>query len=139
MTIPTGQTTSHPLTKRAIELQTRLEAFKRDFNIFYNKALRTFGKWKTNSEPPTIGSIVYILDKITTKANFLQKFRLGRISRYFSQHTVELTYMSQSEKEGTSQGLIRELRTGRLAKVTLKKCVRAQGSQSKRGCSMVCL
>ena len=90
----------HSLTKRAVELQTRLDAFKRDFNIFYNKVLRTYGKWKTNSEPPTIGSIVYILDKTTAKANFLQKFRLGHISRYLSQHTVELTYMNQSEKEG---------------------------------------
>ena len=114
----------HPLMKRAVDHQTRLEAFKRDFNIFYKKALRTFGKWKTNSEPLTIGSNVYILDKTTAKANFFQKFRLGRISRYLSQHTVELTYMNQLEKEGTSQGLIRELRTGRLAKVTLKKCVR---------------
>ena len=32
--------------------------------------------------------------------------------------------MNQSEKEGTTQDLIKELRTGRLAKVTLKKCVR---------------
>ena len=114
----------HPLTKRAVKLQTRLEAFKRDFNIFYRKALRTYGKWKTNSEPPTIRSIVHILDKTTTKANFLQKFRLGHTSKYLSQHPVELTYMNQSEKEGTTQNLIKELRTGKSAKVTLKKCVR---------------
>ena len=114
----------HPLTKRAIELQTRLEVFKRELNIFYSRSLKSFGKWKTNSESPAIGSIVYILDKTTDKANFLQKFKLGRISKYLSQHTVELNYMNQSEKEGTTQDLIKELRTGRLAKVTLKKCVR---------------
>ena len=114
----------HPLTKRAVELQTRLEAFKQDFNLFYSKALRTYGKWKKNSEPPTVGSIVYILDKTTTKANFLQKFSLGRISRYLSPHTVELDFMKQSEKEGTTLSLIKELRTGHMAKVTLKKCVR---------------
>ena len=32
--------------------------------------------------------------------------------------------MNQSEREGTSQDLIKELRTGRLTKVTPKKCVR---------------
>ena len=32
--------------------------------------------------------------------------------------------MNQSEKEGTTQSLIKELRTGQPAKVTLKKCVR---------------
>ena len=101
----------HPLTKRAIELQTRLEVFKREFNIFYSRSLKSFGKWKTNSESPAIGSIVYILDKTTDKANFLQKFKLGRISKYLSQHTVELNYMNQSEKEGTTQDLIKELRT----------------------------
>ena len=114
----------HPLTKRAVELQTRLEVFKRDFNIFYSKALRTYGKWRTNSETPSIGSIVYILDKTTTKANFLQRFRIGRISRYLSPHTVELDFMNQTEKEGITQGLIKSLRTGQAAKVTLKKCVR---------------
>ena len=114
----------HPLTKRAVELQTRLEAFKRNFNIFYSKALKTYGKWRTNSEPPTIGSIVHILDKTTTKVNFLQKLRLGRISKYLSPHTVELDFMNQSKREGTTQGLIKSLRTGEAAKVTLKKCVR---------------
>ena len=114
----------HPLTKRAVELQTRLEVFKWDFNIFYSKALRTYGKWRTNSETPSTGSIVYILDKTTTKANFLQRFRLGRISRYLSPHTVELDFMNQTEKEGITQGLIKSLRTGQAAKVTLKKCVR---------------
>ena len=67
----------HPLTKRAVELQTRLEVFKRDLNIFYSKALRTYGKWRTNSETPAIGSIVYILDKTTTKANFLLEVQVG--------------------------------------------------------------
>ena len=57
----------HPLTKRAVELQTRLEVFERDFNIFYSKSLKTYGKWKTNSETPAIGSIVYILDKTTER------------------------------------------------------------------------
>ena len=101
-----------------------MEIFKREFNIFYSRSLKSFGKWKNNSESPAVGSIVYILDKTTDKANFLQKFKLGRISKYLSQHTVELNYMNQTEKEGTSQDLIKELRTGRLAKVTLKKCVR---------------
>ena len=32
--------------------------------------------------------------------------------------------MKQSEKEGTTLSLIKELRTGQMAKVTLKKCVR---------------
>ena len=41
-----------------------------------------------------------------------------------SPHTVELDFMNQSEKEGTTQSLIKELRTGQDAKVTLKKCVR---------------
>ena len=77
-----------------------------------------------NSETPSIGSIVFILDKTTTKANFLQKFRLGRISRYLSPHTVELDFMNQTEKEGITHILIKSLRTGQAAKVTLKKCVR---------------
>ena len=65
----------HPLTKRAIEVQTRLEVFKREFNIFYSRSLKSFGQWKTNSESPAIGSIVYIRDKTTDKANFLKKFK----------------------------------------------------------------
>ena len=36
----------HPLTKMAVELQTRLEVFKRDFNIFYSRSLKSYGKWK---------------------------------------------------------------------------------------------
>ena len=32
--------------------------------------------------------------------------------------------MNQTEKEGITQGLIKSLRTGQAAKVTLKKCVR---------------
>ena len=114
----------HPLTKRAVELQTRLEAFKRDFNLFYVRALRTYGKWKTHSDAPAVGSVVFILDKATTKANFLQRFSLGRISKYLSPHTVELDFMRQSDKGGTTQGLIKALRTGQAAKISLKKCVR---------------
>ena len=114
----------HPLTKRAVDLQTRLEAFKRDFNIFYGKSLRSFGKWKVNSETPAIGSIVFILDKTMGKANFLQRFKLGRITKYVSQHTVELSYMNQSEKERTSQDLIKGVRTKQPTKISTKTCIR---------------
>ena len=80
----------HPLTTQAMELQTRLEVFKRNVNLFYAKALCSYGKWRNDSMPPSIGSVVYILDKALTKVNFLQKFQLGRIVRYLSDHTVEL-------------------------------------------------
>ena len=110
----------HPLTKRAVELQTRLEVFKRDFNIFYRKSLKSYGKWKFNSETPAIGSIVFILEKTTDKANFLQGFKSGRITIYLSQHTVELKYMNQSEKESTYQDLIKQVRIGRPTKVPSK-------------------
>ena len=83
----------HPLRKRAVELQTRLEVFKQDFNTFYAQSLR---KWRHTNYTPSVGSIVYILDKTLPKQNFLQKFAVGKITRYLSDHTVELTYVKQS-------------------------------------------
>ena len=114
----------HPLTKRAVELQTRLEVFKRDFNIFYAKSLRSYGKWKVNSKTPAIGSIVFILDKTMGKANFLQRFKLGRIEKFLSNHTVELSYMNQSEREQTTQDLIKGVRAKKPTKISTKTCVR---------------
>ena len=84
----------HPLTTRAVELQTRLEVFKRDFNLFYARALRRYGKWRNDSTPPSVGSLVYI--------------QLGRIVRYLSEHTMELVYIKQSAE--TTQGLIGSIR-----------------------------
>ena len=112
----------HPLTKRAVELQTRLDVFKRDFNLFYAKALRSYGKWRNDSTPPAVGSVVYILDKTRPKVNFLQKFKLGRIVKYLSEHTVELVYVRQSAE--TTQGLISSIRTGQAPVLSLKTTIR---------------
>jgi len=112
----------HPLTKRAVELQTRLEVFKRDFNTFYARSLRSYGKWRNNNAPPSIGSIVYILDKTLPKQNFLQTFTVGKITRYLSDHTVELKYVKQSPE--MTQGFIGSVRTGKPKTFSLKTCTR---------------
>ena len=111
----------HPLTTRAVELQTRLEVFKRDFNLFYARALCSYGKWQNDSMPPSVGSVVYILDKALPKVNFLQKFQLGRIVRYLSEHTVELVYVKQSAE--TTQGLIGSIRRGQAPVLSLKTII----------------
>ena len=112
----------HPLTRRAVELQTRLEVFKRDFNTFYARSLRSYGKWRHDKATPSIGSIVYILDKTLPKQNFLQKFTVGKITRYLSDHTVELTYVKQSPE--MTQGFIGSVRTGQPKTFSLKTCTR---------------
>ena len=103
-----------------MELQTRLEIFKRDFNTFYARALRSYGKWRNNSATPSVGSVVYILDKATPKLNFLQKFAVGRITKYLSDHTVEVAYVKQSPE--ATQGLIGSIRTGLAPAFGLKTC-----------------
>ena len=85
----------NPLSKRAVEGQRRLEVFKRDFNIFYHKQMVKFGKWAREEEKPQIGSIVLILDKQKGKAHFLQRFKVGRLTRFLSDHTCELEYVRQ--------------------------------------------
>ena len=85
----------NPLSKRAVEGQRRLEVFKRDFNIFYHKQMVKFGKWAKEEEKPQIGSIVLILDKQKGKAHFLQRFKVGRLTRFLSDHTCELEYIRQ--------------------------------------------
>ena len=57
-----------------------------------------------------MGSIVFILDKVLPKANFLKKFTLGRITAYKNEHTVELTYMAPNSN--TASSLVRTIRTG---------------------------
>ena len=112
----------HPLTRQAVELQTRLEVFKRDFNTFYARSLRSYGKWRHNNATPSVGSIVYILDKTLPKQNFLQKFTVGKITKYLSDHTVELSYVKQSPE--MTQGLIGSVRTGQPKTFNLKTCTR---------------
>ena len=85
----------NPLSKRAVEGQRRLEVFKRDFNIFYHRQMVKFGKWAKEEEKPQIGSIVLILDKQKGKAHFLQRFKVGRLTRFLSDHTCELEYIRQ--------------------------------------------
>ena len=85
----------NPLSKRAVEGQRRLEVFKRDFNIFYYRQMVKFGKWAKEEEKPQIGSIVLILDKQKGKAHFLQRFKVGRLTRFLSDHTCELEYIRQ--------------------------------------------
>ena len=105
-----------------MELQTRLKVFKQDFNTFYARSLRSYGKWRHNNATPSVGSIVYILDKTLPKQNFLQKFAVGKITRYLSDHTVELTYVKQSPK--MTQSFIGALRTGQTKSFGLKTCTR---------------
>ena len=69
-----------------------------------------------------VGSIVYILDKTLPKQNFLQKFTVGKITRYLSDHTVELTYVKQSPE--MTQGFIGSVRTGQPKTFNLKTCTR---------------
>ena len=69
-----------------------------------------------------VGSIVYILDKTLPKQNFLQKFTVGKITGYLSEHTVELTYVKQSPE--MTQGLIGSVRTGQPKTFNLKTCTR---------------
>ena len=85
----------NPLSKRAVEGQRRLEVFKRDFNIFYHRQMVKFGKWAKEEEKPQIGSIVLILDKQKGKSHFLQRFKVGRLTRFLSDHTCELEYIRQ--------------------------------------------
>ena len=85
----------NPLSKRAVEGQRRLEVFKRDFNVFYHRQMVKFGKWAKEEEKPQIGSIVLILDKQKGKAHFLQRFKVGRLTRFLSDHTCELEYIRQ--------------------------------------------
>ena len=56
------------------------------------------------------------------KQNFLQKFTVGKITRYLSDHTVELTYVKQSPE--ITQGFIGSVRTGQPKTFNLKTCTR---------------
>ena len=78
----------HPLTTRAVELQTRLEVFKRDINLFYARALCSYGKLRNDSTTPSVGSEIYIFDKASPKVNFLQRFALGRTTKYLRDNTA---------------------------------------------------
>ena len=98
------------LTERAVEAQRRLQRFKQEFDIFYSRKLVKFGKWNHRDPIPKVGSICLILDKKEGKRNFLQKFRLGRISKFESPHVVELHYVRQNP-EVTAQ-LLRSLKAG---------------------------
>ena len=98
------------LTERAVEAQRRLQRFKKEFDVFYLRKLIKFGKWNHNDPVPRVGSVCLILDKEEGKRNFLQKFRLGRISKFLSEHLVELHYVRQ-DPEVTSQ-LLKNLRAG---------------------------
>ena len=115
------------LSKRAIEGQRRLQRFKRDFNVFYYKRLVKLGKWNTTSQLPQVGSVCLILDKKEGKRHFLQKFCLGRVSKFLSEHVVELEYVRQ-DSEVTAQ-LIQSLRDNSTSwrdkyKVTTLTCTR---------------
>ena len=61
----------HPLTTRAVELQTRLEVFKRDFNLFYARALRSYGKWHTVE-------LVYVKQSAETTQCLISSIRMGQ-------------------------------------------------------------
>ena len=98
------------LTERAVEAQRRLQRFKKEFDVFYSRKLVKFGKWNHSDSVPRVGSVCLILDKEEGKRHFLQKFRLGRISKFLSEHLVELHYVRQ-DPEVTSQ-LLKNLRAG---------------------------
>ena len=117
----------NPLSRRAVEGQRRLEVFKRDFNIFYHRQMVRFGKWATEEERPSVGSVVLILDKEKGKSHFLQKFKVGRLTRFLSDHTCELEYVRQ-DPEVTAK-LVRSLQSTSPAwkshyQVTTKTCIR---------------
>ena len=117
----------NPLSKRAVEGQRRLEVFKRDFNIFYHRHMVKFGKWAKEEETPQIGSIVLILDKQKGKSHFLQKFKVGRLTRFLSDHTCELEYIRQ-DPEVTAR-LIQSLQSASPSwkshyQVSTKTCIR---------------
>ena len=98
------------LTERAVEAQRRLQRFKKEFDVFFSRRLVKFGKWNHSDSVPRVGSVCLILDKEEGKRHFLQKFRLGRISKFLSEHLVELHYVRQ-DPEVTSQ-LLKNLRAG---------------------------
>ena len=98
------------LTERAVEAQRRLQRFKHEFDVFYHKKLVNFGKWNHGDPTPKLGSVCLILDKKEGKRHFLQKFRLGRISKFESEHVVELHYVRQNP-EVTAQ-LLKNLKAG---------------------------
>jgi hypothetical protein len=56
------------------------------------------------------------------KQNFLQTFTVGKITRYLSDHTVELKYVKQSPE--MTQGFIGSVRTGKPKTFSLKTCTR---------------
>ena len=108
--LDTFQLPEDRLTERAVEAQRRLERFKKEFDIFYLKKLIKFGKWNHSDPNPKVGSTCLILDKKKEKTNFFQRFRLGRITKYLSDHVVELRYVRQ-DPEVTAQ-LLHHLRAG---------------------------
>ena len=108
--LDTFQLPEDRLTERAVEAQRRLERFKKEFDIFFLKKLIKFGKWNHRDPSPKVGSTCLILDKKKEKTNFFQRFRLGRITKYLSDHVVELRYVRQ-DPEVTAQ-LLHHLRAG---------------------------
>ena len=108
--LDTFQLEEDHLTERAVEAQRRLERFKKEFDVFYSRQLVKFGRWNHGDPVPKVGSVCLILDKKEGKRHFLQKFRLGRISEFLSEHLVELHYVRQ-EPEVTAQ-LLKNLRAG---------------------------
>ena len=99
----------HPLSRRAFQAQQRLDLFKGMFNVYYFKEMVKFGHWNTKGKQPAVGDVVLVLDKTKPKAHFLQKFQLGRIRRFISEHVCEIDFVKQDQK--VTSALIRGLRS----------------------------
>ena len=99
----------HPLSRRAFQAQQRLDLFKGMFNVYYFKEMVKFGHWNTKGKQPGVGDVVLVLDKTKPKAHFLQKFQLGRIRRFISEHVCEIDFVKQDQK--VTSALIRALRS----------------------------
>ena len=84
------------LTKKEVDLQNISKIFKNVFNLFYKKSLRSFGKWRTQENPPSIGTVVLILDKSLDRQYFLEKLKLGKISQNSSSVVVEVIFIKQT-------------------------------------------
>ena len=117
----------HSLSRRAFQAQERLDLFRGVFNVFYHKEMVKFGHWNTQGKRPEVGDVCLILDKVKGKAHFLQKFQLGRIREFTSEHICEVDFVKQNPE--VTAALIRDLRsqTGdwrRRYQVKLSSCTR---------------
>ena len=104
-----GDDLDHPLSQRAFQAQQRLDLFKGLFNVFYYKEMIKFGHWNTQGKQPEVNDVCLILDKIKGKAHFLQKFQLGRIVEFNSQHVCKVAFVKQNPE--VTAALIRDLKS----------------------------